>query len=66
MNTVLEIIRAIETLTKPELYQIVRWVEEKRDEIEDAADTRTAEAALAEGGGQIPWEEVQQQCGLRP
>ncbi len=66
MSTVLEIEKAIENLPSREFWQIVDWLEKKCEESEDAADNAAADAALAEGGDPIPWEEVQRKCGLLP
>ncbi len=66
MSTVLEIEKAIESLPQKEFWQLVDWLEQKREEAEDAADNAAADAALAEGGPNIPWQEVQQKCGLLP
>lgn len=64
MSTVIEIEKAIESLPPQELWKLIQWVEQKRDEAEDAYDNACAEASLAEGGPNVPWEEVQRQCGL--
>ena len=34
------------------------------EELEDADDVRAAEAALAEGGEPIPWEQVKRDLGI--
>ncbi|HRH98069.1 MAG TPA: hypothetical protein PLB55_19160 [Prosthecobacter sp.] len=66
MSTVLEIERAIESLPQKEFWQLVEWLEQKREEAEDAADVARAEAILAEGNERVSWEEVQRKCGLLP
>lgn len=66
MKTVAEIISAIEALPKPELFEVVRWVEEKRDEIEDAADAAFVAALEPDDEPPIPWEVIQAQLGLKP
>jgi len=66
MNTVAEIIRAIEALPKPELYKVVRWVEERRDEIEDAADSAFVATLESESQPSIPWDDVQAQLDMKP
>ena len=66
MKTVAEIISAIEALPKPELFEVVRWVEKKRDEIEDAADEAFVAALEPDDEPPIPWEVVQAQLGLKP
>ncbi len=66
MKTVAEIISAIEALPKPQLFEIVCWVEQKRDEIEDAADAAFVAALEPDNEPPIPWEEVQAKLGLKP
>ncbi|OYW16706.1 MAG: hypothetical protein B7Z55_14100, partial [Planctomycetales bacterium 12-60-4] len=44
MSTILEIEKAIESLPKQEYWQLVEWLEAKREEEEDAADVARAEA----------------------
>ena len=66
MKTVAEIISAIEALPKPELFEVVRWVEEKRDKIEDAADAAFVAALEPDDEPPIPWEVIQAQLGLKP
>jgi hypothetical protein len=45
---------------------VVRWVEKKRDEIEDAADEAFVAALEPDDEPPIPWEVVQAQLGLKP
>lgn len=66
MSTVLEIEKAIESLPTKQFFELVDWMEQKREEAEDAYDNARADAALAEGGPNISWEEVQRKCGLLP
>ena len=63
MSTVLEIEKAIETLPTKQFFELVEWMEQKRDAEEDAYDNVRAQAALVEGGPNIPWEEVKKQMG---
>jgi hypothetical protein len=65
MSTVLEIEKAIESLPRQELWKLIQWVEQKRDEVEDAYDIACAEASLAEGGPNISWEEVKAEMGWK-
>ncbi|MBL9130950.1 MAG: hypothetical protein JNG86_07115 [Verrucomicrobiaceae bacterium] len=64
MSTVLEIEKAIESLPPKDFWQLIQWVEQKREAAEDAYDNACADAALADGGPTVSWEEVQRQCGL--
>lgn len=64
MSTVLEIEKAIESLPQKEFWQLVDWLEQKREEAEDAADVARAEAILAEGNETVPWEQVKRELGL--
>lgn len=66
MKTVAEIINAIEALPKPELFKVVRWIEDKRDEIEDAAAAAFVATLKPDAEPPIPWEVVQAQLGLKP
>ena len=63
MSTVLEIEKAIESLPPKQFFELVDWMEQKREAAEDAYDNARADAALAEGGSNIPWEEVKKQMG---
>jgi len=63
MSTVLEIEKAIESLPPKQFFELVDWMEQKREAAEDAYDNARADAALAEGGPNIPWEEVKKQMG---
>lgn len=63
MSTVLEIEKAIESLPPKQFFELVDWMEQKREEAEDAYDNARADAALAEGGPNIPWEEVKKEMG---
>lgn len=63
MSTVLEIEKAIESLPQDQFWQLMEWLEAKREEAEDAADVARAEASLAEGGPNVSWEEVKQELG---
>ncbi len=65
MSTVLEIEKAIESLPQKEFWQLVEWLEAKREAAEDAADVARAEAARAEGGSNVSWEEVKQEMGWK-
>jgi len=65
MKTVAEIIRAIEDLPKPELFKVVRWVEDKRDEIEDAADAAFVVSLKRDDEPTVPWEVVSAQVGFK-
>ncbi|MBN8422791.1 MAG: hypothetical protein J0L73_28035 [Verrucomicrobia bacterium] len=65
MSTVLEIEKAIESLPKDQFWQLVEWLEAKREEAEDAADVARAEAALAEGGENLSWDEVKKEMGWK-
>lgn len=65
MITVLEIEKAIESLPPKDFWQLIQWVEQKREEAEDAYDIACAEAAMAEGGPNIPWEEVKAEMGWK-
>jgi hypothetical protein len=64
MSTVLEIEQAIESLPPKQFFELVDWIEQKREEAEDVYDNARADAAIAEGGPNTPWEEVQRKCGL--
>ncbi len=65
MSTVLEIEKAIESLPKPEFWQLVEWLEAKREEEEDAADVARAEAILAEGNATVSWEQAKAELGWK-
>jgi hypothetical protein len=40
------------------------WIGKQIEAREDEADIKAAEAALAEGGEPIEWEEIKRQLGL--
>lgn len=63
MSTLLEIKKAIESLSQDQFWQLVEWLDAKRAEAEDAADVAKAEAILAEGGGNVSWEEAKRELG---
>ena len=65
MSTVLEIEKAIESLPQKEFWQLVEWLEAKREEAEDAADVARAEAILAEGNATISWEQAKAELGWK-
>jgi len=65
MSTVLEIEKAIESLPPKEFWQLVEWLEAKREEAEDAADVARAEAILAEGNTTISWEQAKAELGWK-
>jgi hypothetical protein len=65
MKTADEIIRAIEGLPKPELFKVVRWVEDKRDEIEDAADAAFVASLNRDDEPTVPWAVVSAQMGFK-
>lgn len=65
MKTVDEIIKAIEALPKPQLFEIVRWVEQKRDEIEDAADAAFADNLNKDDESTVSWEKVSAKMGWK-
>lgn len=65
MTTVLEIEKAIESLPQKEFWQLVDWLEQKREEAEDAADLAHAEAILAEGNETVSWEDAKQELGWK-
>ena len=52
-------------MPRQELWKLIQWVEQKRDEVEDAYDIACAEASLAEGGPNISWEEVKAEMGWK-
>jgi hypothetical protein len=64
MSTVAEIEHAIEKLNPNQLLEVAVWIGKHIEECEDASDLKAAEAALAEGGEPIEWEEVKKQLGL--
>ena len=68
MSTVLEIEKAIESLPQDQFWQLVEWLEAKREEAEDAedaADVARAEAILAEGNETIGWEQAKAELGWK-
>ncbi len=65
MSTVLEIEKAIEALPQKEFWQLVDWLERKREETEDAADVARAKAILAEGNETVPYEQVKKELGWK-
>ncbi|WP_395746719.1 hypothetical protein [Prosthecobacter sp.] len=65
MSTVLEIEKAIESLPQDQFWQLVEWLEAKREAAEDAADVARAEASLAEGGENVSWDEVKKEMGWK-
>lgn len=65
MSTVLEIEKAIESLPQDQFWQLVEWLEAKREEAEDAADVARAEAILAEGSATIGWEQAKVELGWK-
>ncbi len=65
MSTILEIEKAIESLPKQEFWQLVEWLEAKREEEEDAADVARAEAILAEGNETVSWEQAKVELGWK-
>jgi hypothetical protein len=65
MSTVLEIEKAIESLPRQEFWQLVEWLEAKREAAEDEHDTARAQAALAEDGPNVSWEEVKKEMGWK-
>ena len=52
MSTILEIEQAIESLPPKQFFELVDWMEQKREEAEDAYDNARADAALMGLGGQ--------------
>lgn len=65
MSTILEIEKAIESLPQKEFWQLVDWLEQKREEAEDAADAARAESILAEGNETVSWEDAKQELGWK-
>jgi hypothetical protein len=64
MSTVAEIEYAIEKLPPQQLLEVAVWIGKQIEAREDEADIKAAEAALAEGGEPIEWEEIKRQLGL--
>lgn len=66
MSTVLEIEKAIEALPPQEFWQLVDWLERKRQQTEDAHDVARAEAILAcEGHELVSYSEAKKELGWR-
>jgi|JI6StandDraft_1071083.scaffolds.fasta_scaffold177978_3 hypothetical protein len=65
MSTVLEIEKAIDSLPPQELWKLIQWVEQKRDDAEDAYDVARAEAILAEGNETVSWEQAKAELGWK-
>jgi hypothetical protein len=65
MSTVLEIEQAIESLPPKQFFELVDWMEQKREEVEDAHDLARAEAILAEGNETVSWEQAKTELGWK-
>jgi|GEM_PF-2370072 len=58
MKTLAEIIQAIESLSEPEQFEVFRWIENRRDAIEKAADDDFAVSRQSDKKPVIPGNEI--------